>query len=44
MAMVGGVAVGVVLLLVLAGIGFFIHRRFVGTVAGLPKDLGGTRG
>lgn len=31
MAVVGGVAVGVVLLLVLAGIGFFIHRRFVGT-------------
>ncbi|XP_004603424.1 ephrin type-A receptor 2 [Sorex araneus] len=27
MAMVGGVAVGVLLLLVLAGIGFFIHRR-----------------
>ncbi|XP_036300218.1 ephrin type-A receptor 2 isoform X1 [Pipistrellus kuhlii] len=27
MAVIGGVAVGVVLLLVLAGIGFFIHRR-----------------
>ncbi|OBS67636.1 hypothetical protein A6R68_03797, partial [Neotoma lepida] len=27
MAMIGGVAVGVVLLLVLAGVGFFIHRR-----------------
>lgn len=29
MAVIGGVAVGIVLLLVLAGIGFFIHRRFV---------------
>ncbi|KAK1340456.1 hypothetical protein QTO34_019026 [Cnephaeus nilssonii] len=27
MAVIGGVAVGIVLLLVLAGIGFFIHRR-----------------
>lgn len=29
MAVIGGVAVGVVLLLALAGVGFFIHRRFV---------------
>nr|2K9Y_A Chain A, Ephrin type-A receptor 2 [Homo sapiens]2K9Y_B Chain B, Ephrin type-A receptor 2 [Homo sapiens] len=27
LAVIGGVAVGVVLLLVLAGVGFFIHRR-----------------
>lgn len=27
MAVIGGVAVGLVLLLMLAGIGFFIHRR-----------------
>lgn len=33
MAVIGGLAVGVVLLLVLAGIGFFIHRRFVGAYA-----------
>lgn len=37
MAVIGGVAVGVVLLLVLAGIGFFIHRRFaVGHRGGGP--------
>lgn len=29
MAVIGGVVVGVLLLLVLAGIGLFIHRRFV---------------
>lgn len=28
MAMIGGVTVGLVLLLALAGIGLFIHRRF----------------
>ena len=39
MAVVGGVAVGVVLLLVLAGIGFFIHRRFVGTHGRAPQGL-----
>lgn len=36
MAVIGGVAVSVVLLLVLAGIGVFIHRRFV---AG-PRGVG----
>lgn len=30
MAVIGGVAIGGVLLLVLVGIGFFIYRRFVG--------------
>ena len=39
MAVIGGVAVGVVLLLVLAGIGFFIHRRFVGAYAPAPQGL-----
>lgn len=39
MAVVGGVAVGAVLLLVLAGIGFFIHRRFVGTHGQAPQGL-----
>lgn len=38
MAMIGGVAVGVILLLVLAGIGFFIHHRLVReSISGLPK-------
>lgn len=37
MAVIGGVAVGVVLLLVLVGIGFFIHRRSVRAHAGFPK-------
>lgn len=37
MAVIGGVAVGVVLLVVLAGIGFFIHRRSVIAHAGFPK-------
>lgn len=44
MAVIGGVAVGVLLLLVLAGIGLFIHRRFVGAHApasqGLSWDTG----
>lgn len=40
MAMIGGVAVGVVLLLGLAGVGFFIHRRFVTPPPGFPKGLG----
>lgn len=40
-AVIGGVVVGVVLLLVLAGIGCFIHRRFVGAHTGLHKGLGG---
>lgn len=39
MAVVGGVAVGVALLLALAGIGFFIHRRFVGTRGWAPQGL-----
>lgn len=43
MAVIGGVAVGVVLLLVLAGIGIFIHRRFVGALPRLPGGLGGTQ-
>lgn len=30
MAVIGGVAVGILLLLLLAGIGFFIYRRLVG--------------
>lgn len=37
MAVIGGVVVGVILLLVLAGIGVFIHRRLVGAPPGLPK-------
>uniref|UniRef100_A0A452RI15 Ephrin type-A receptor 2 n=1 Tax=Ursus americanus TaxID=9643 RepID=A0A452RI15_URSAM len=37
MAVFGGVAVGVVLLLVLAGIGIFIHRRSVGAHAWAPQ-------
>lgn len=37
MAVIGGVAVGVVLLLVLAGIGFFIHRRLVTPPPGLRQ-------
>lgn len=40
MAVIGGVAVGVVLLLALAGVGFFIHRRFVTPPPGLHKGLG----
>uniref|UniRef100_A0A2R8ZB35 Ephrin type-A receptor 2 n=1 Tax=Pan paniscus TaxID=9597 RepID=A0A2R8ZB35_PANPA len=36
LAVIGGVAVGVVLLLVLAGVGFFIHRRFVRAHTLLP--------
>lgn len=40
MAMIGGVTVGLVLLLALAGIGLFIHRRFVSSTPGLPKGLG----
>lgn len=40
MAMIGGMTVGLVLLLALAGIGLFIHRRFVSSTPGLPKGLG----
>lgn len=43
MAVIGGVAVGAALLLVLAGIGCFIHRRFVGLHTGLLTGLGRTR-
>uniref|UniRef100_A0A9L0JRD9 Ephrin type-A receptor 2 n=1 Tax=Equus asinus TaxID=9793 RepID=A0A9L0JRD9_EQUAS len=39
MAVIGGVAVGVLLLLVLAGIGLFIHRRFVGAHAPASQGL-----
>lgn len=43
-AVICGVAVGVVLLPVLAGIGFFIHRRFiVGRRGGGPRFPSGKR-
>ncbi|XP_029801760.1 ephrin type-A receptor 2 [Suricata suricatta] len=39
MAVIGGVVVGVLLLLVLAGIGVFLHRRFVGAHAWTAQGL-----
>lgn len=33
MAVISGVAVGILLLLLLAGIGFFIYRRLVGVLS-----------
>lgn len=38
-AVIGGVAIGAVLLLVLAGIGCFIHHRFVGACTRAPHRL-----
>lgn len=37
MAVIGGVSVGLILLLVLAGIGFFIHRRWVRAHTQVPQ-------
>lgn len=44
MAVISGVAVGVFLLLVLAGIGFFIHRRLVRAHTQVPEGWGRIQG